>query len=245
MKRIDSVNNNYIKELAKLKIKKYRDIEKMFLIEGYHLINEAKNNLVEVLIVDEKDYIEGVNNILVTKDIIKKLSFSTTPQPIIGVCKYFENSLESNYQKVLLLDNLQDPGNVGTLIRCALGFGIDLVVLSKESVDIYNDKLLRASQGSVFKIKIIQEDLVKVIPTLKERNIKVYGTSLKNGINLGSVEVSDSFGLVLGNEGNGVSEDILKITDKNIFIEMDRKLESLNVGVAGAIVMHHFYMKNI
>lgn len=245
MKRIDSVNNSYIKDLAKLKIKKYRDLEKKFLIEGYHLINEARANLIEVLIVDEKDYIEGVNNILVTKDIIKKLSFSTTPQPIIGVCKCFDSDVEKfNHQKILLLDNLQDPGNIGTLIRCSLGFGIDLVVLSNECVDIYNDKLLRASQGAVFKVKIIQEDLIKVINDLKKRNIKVYGTSLKNGVNLGSIETSSSYALVLGNEGNGVREEILNITNENIFIEMDKKLESLNVGVSGAIIMHYFYMKS-
>lgn len=244
MRQIDSVNNGYIKELAKLKLKKYRDLERKFLIEGYHLVNEAKNNLIEVLITKREDKISGVNNILVSEEIIKKLSSSTTPQPIIGVCKYFDYENLKNEKRILLLDNLQDPGNIGTLIRCALGFGIDAIVLSNESVDIYNDKLLRASQGAIFKVKTIQGNLLSIIEELKKRKIRVYGTSLKDGHNLGSVKVLDSFALVLGNEGNGVSEEVLKSTNENIFIEMDRKLESLNVGVAGAIIMHYFYMMN-
>lgn len=243
MKRIDSINNNYIKELAKLKIKKYRDIEKKFLIEGYHLIEEAKGNLIEVLIVEEKDKVEGVNNILVTKDIIKRLAFSDSPQMIIGVCNYFNIEDSYNCNRVLLLDNLQDPGNIGTLIRSSLGFGIDLVVLSNNSVDLYNDKLIRSSQGAIFKVKVIQKDIKDEILSLKEREIKVFGTSLKNGKNLTSFGSFNSYGLVLGNEGNGVSKEILDITDENIFIEMDRNLESLNVGVSGAIIMHYFYSK--
>lgn len=244
LKKIDSLNNNYIKELSKLKLKKYRDAEKKFLVEGYHLVEEAKDNLVEVLIVDEKDIVEGVSNILVTKEIIKKLSFSETPQMIIGVCKYLSYNENENFNKVLLLDGLQDPGNIGTLIRSALGFGIDLVVLSNDSVDLYNDKLIRSSQGALFKVKAVQKDIKKMISLLKKHNIKVFGTSLKNGKNLTSYEKMSSYGLILGNEGNGVKKDILSITDENIFIEMNQELESLNVAISGAIIMHYFYSKH-
>ena len=244
LKKIDSLNNNYIKELSKLKLKKYRDTEKKFLVEGYHLVEEAKDNLVEVLIVDEKDIVEGVSNILVTKEIIKKLSFSETPQMIIGVCKYLSYNENENFNKVLLLDDLQDPGNIGTLIRSALGFGIDLVVLSNDSVDLYNDKLIRSSQGALFKVKTVQKDIKEMISLLKKHNIKVFGTSLKNGKNLTSYEKMSSYGLILGNEGNGVKKDILSITDENIFIEMNQELESLNVAISGAIIMHYFYSKH-
>lgn len=244
LKKIDSLNNNYIKELSKLKLKKYRDAEKKFLVEGYHLVEEAKDNLVEVLIVDEKDIVEGVSNILVTKEIIKKLSFSETPQMIIGVCKYLSYNENENFNKVLLLDGLQDPGNIGTLIRSALGFGIDLVVLSNDSVDLYNDKLIRSSQGALFKVKTVQKDIKEMISLLKKHNIKIFGTSLKNGKNLTSYEKMSSYGLILGNEGNGVKKDILSITDENIFIEMNQELESLNVAISGAIIMHYFYSKH-
>jgi len=101
MRKIESVNNEYVKELTKLKNKKYRDAKKMFLVEGYHLVNEAKEKLVEVLIVDEKDKIEGIENILVNKEIIKKISTTDSPQPIIGICKYFEES-NNDYGKKML-----------------------------------------------------------------------------------------------------------------------------------------------
>lgn len=243
MKKITSVNNELIKELSKLKQKKYRDIERRFIVEGYHLVNEAKDYLNLVLICDEVDEVKGVENILVTPYIIKKLSTTSSPQNIIGVCSYFDNKNIKYFGKILLLDNLQDPGNVGTLIRSSLGFGIDLVVLSCDSVDLYNDKLIRSTQGAIFKVKVIEEDLKKAITSIKNNNIKVFGTSLQNGVELSKFDKVDNYALVLGNEGNGVSEEILALCDKNIFIEIDRSLESLNVSISGAIIMHYFYVK--
>lgn len=241
MRKIESVNNEYVKELAKLKNKKYRDAKKMFLVEGYHLVNEAKEKLVEVLIVDEKDKIEGIENILVNKEIIKKISTTDSPQPIIGICKYFEESNNDYGKKIVVLDDLQDPGNVGTIIRSALGFGVDSVVLSNNSVDIYNEKVIRATQGAIFKVKVFRENIINTIEKVKNEGIKVYGTALENGNNLNSFEKINQYCLVLGNEGNGVSKEILDICDKNIFIEMNKELESLNVAIAGAIIMHYFY----
>mgnify|MGYP003289921791 CR=1 FL=1 len=241
MKEISSVNNDFIKNICKLKQKKYRDEERKFIVEGYHLVEEAKEYLKLVLITDIKDKVEGVENILVTKDVINKISQTQTPQNIVGICSYFDNSNIEYNGRILLLDDLQDPGNIGTLIRSSLGFGIDLIVLSKNSVDIYNDKLIRSTQGAIFKVKIIEEDLFKVINEIKNNNIKVFGTSLKDGTNLNSFEKINKYALVLGNEGNGVRQEVLDVCDKNIFIEMDRKLESLNVGVSGSIIMHYFY----
>lgn len=240
MKVITSINNPLIKDLTKLKQKKYRDIEKRFLVEGYHLVNEAKKYLDLVLITNEKDLISGVENILVNEEIIKKLSFTTTPQNIIGVCHYFEDDRVVG-DKVLILDNLQDPGNIGTLIRSSLGFNMSSVILSNDSVDIYNDKLIRSTQGAIFQINVVCCDIKVVIDELKKKGIKVYGTSLSNGKPLGKFEKVEKYAIVLGNEGNGVREEILKMCDDNIFIEMDRRLESLNVAISGAIIMHYFY----
>ena len=240
MKVITSINNPFIKDLTKLKQKKYRDIEKRFLVEGYHLVNEAKKYLDLVLITNEKDLINGVENILVNEEIIKKLSFTTTPQNIIGLCHYFEEDRVVG-DKVLILDNLQDPGNIGTLIRSSLGFNMSSVILSNDSVDIYNDKLIRSTQGAIFKTNVICCDIKVVIDELKKKGIKVYGTSLSNGKPLGKFEKVEKYAIVLGNEGNGVREEILKMCDDNIFIEMDRRLESLNVAISGAIIMHYFY----
>ena len=241
MKEITSVNNELIKELAKLKQKKYRDLKREFLIEGYHLVKEAKEHLKMVLICDESDEVKGVTNILVTNEIIKKLSLTETPQKIIGVCDYLDEVDIDNAKRIVILDNLQDPGNIGTIIRSSLGFKIDLVVLSSESVDLYNDKLIRSTQGAIFKVGVISCDIKKAITKIKARKIKVYGTSLKDGKPLREFNKSNSYAIVLGNEGNGVREEILSQCDENIFIEMDRKLESLNVGVSAGIIMHYFY----
>lgn len=241
MKEITSINNELIKELSKLKQKKYRDLRKEFLVEGYHLVEEAKDHLKMVLICDKKDEVKGVTNILVTKEIIKKLSLTEAPQSIIGLCDYFGEAKIEGAKRIIVLDDLQDPGNVGTIIRSSLGFKIDLVIMSKGSVDLYNDKVIRSTQGAIFKVKVIEKDLKEALKEIKQEGIKVFGTSLKNGEPLEGFGKIESYAIVLGNEGNGVSEEILNLCDRNIFIEMDRDLESLNVGVSAGIIMHHFY----
>lgn len=242
MKKITSINNEFIKELNKLHEKKERDKRQQFIIEGFHLIQEAKRYLDLVLIVDEKDEVAGVENILVTKEIITKLSFTKTPQNIIGICHYFdENQLMG--ERFLILDNVQDPGNLGTLVRSALGFNIDQVIMSIDSVDMYNDKFIRATQGAVFKMRMIKRDLIEAILDLKERNVLIIGTSLKASIDLDSLSSTNKYALVLGNEANGVSDDILKLVDTSVKIRTNSLLESLNVGVAGGIILYYLDKK--
>ncbi|MFA5764970.1 MAG: RNA methyltransferase [Bacilli bacterium] len=242
MKKITSITNEYIKELGKLHEKKYRDQEKKFIIEGYHLIKEAKDVLETVLIVDEKDEVGGVDNILVTEEIINKVAFTKTPQKIIGICHYFpDHQLTGN--KFLLLDHLQDPGNVGTLVRSAVGFNIDMIVFSEDSVDLYNDKFIRATQGALFKTNIITGKLEKIITKLKEQNVKVLGTSLESSNDLKVIAGEKAYAILLGNEANGVRKELLQTTDVNVKIAINPRLESLNVGVAGGIIMHYLTLK--
>ena len=118
---------------------------------------------------------------------------------------------------------------------------VDNLLLYHCSVDIYNEKVIRATQGAVFKVKVFRENIIDTIEKVKNKGINVYGTALENGSNLNSFERVDQYCLVLGNEGNGVSKEILDVCDKNIFIEMNKELESLNVAIAGAIIMHYFY----
>lgn len=244
MKVINSINNEHIKELAKLNIKKYREQQKLFLIEGYHLVEMAKKYLVEILVTNEKDipkWFDESKVCLVNDKIIEKLSSTKTPEMIIGVCKYMNES--KNYgDKILLLDNLQDPGNIGTLIRSSLAFDIDTIILGNKSVDIYNDKLIRSTQGAIFKINIVSRDLKEVINELKKDKVYVIGTSLKRAIPLNDVGKMNRYAILLGNEGNGVSEELLRMTDINVMIPMNKKIDSLNVGVAGGIIM--FYLNN-
>lgn len=240
MKRIDSINNPYVKELAKLHQKKYRDETRQFLIEGYHLVEEAHRakQLKQVLIIDEKDALTDCDNIIVSRPIIERLSSTETPQNILGVCNYFpERDITGN--RFLLLDDIQDPGNLGTLVRSCLGFGIDMVILSENSVDLYNDKFVRSTQGTAFGIPIVKRNLRDAIILLKSLQIPVLGTSLLNGIPLKQLAKYDQYALILGNEGNGISQEVLELTDINIRIETSPKLESLNVSVAGSIIMYY------
>jgi len=241
MKEITSLNNEYIKFLTKLKDKKVRAIEKKFIIEGYHLVAEAykANILKEILITEDINDYENVSKIKVTETIIKKLSTTVNPQNILGICEItLENKIKGN--KILLLDNISDPGNLGTLIRSSLGFGIDTIVLSKDCVDLYNEKTIRASQGALFKINIVIDDLKTTINQLKEKGIKVFGTSLDSSQFLQKIEKPTKYAILLGNEANGVKKELLSKTDENIKIEIDEKLESLNVAVAGSIILYYF-----
>ncbi len=237
---ITSCNNELIKEISKLNEKKYRDLKKMFIIEGYHLVEMAKDRLVYVFYTDLKDIpvLDNVNYYKVNDAIIKKLSNTMNPQGIVGVCKIMDDN--NIYQdKVLCLDNLQDPGNIGTLLRTCVAFGFNDIVLNNECCDIYNDKVIRSSQGAIFNINIHKQDLINVINTLRNNNYCIYGTSLVNGISLDKISFNDKVCIILGNEGNGISKDILNITDKNIYIEINN-IESLNVGVAGGIILNEY-----
>lgn len=240
MKVITSFVNPYIKELSKLKQKKYRDLNQLFLIEGYHLVHEAKlaKCLKTVLIVNENDRMEDVENIVVTREIICKLSQTQNPQNIIGVCSLSnDNHLKGN--RFLLLDDVSDPGNLGTLIRSALGFNIDQMILGVNCVDLYNDKVIRATQGAFFKMSIIQMPLEDAILKLKKDDVYIIGTSLKNAKSLDELPKLTRYAIILGNEALGVKEELLQLTDVNVKIKMNEKLESLNVAIAGSIIMYY------
>lgn len=240
MVEITSLSNSVIKDVAKLNEKKNRIINKQFLVEGYHLVNEAKlvNALNTVLITKKEDYISGVKNILVTEDIIKKISSTVSPQGIIGVCDVLEKDFFGD--RFLILDNIQDPGNMGTLIRSALGFNIDTIIVSSDSVDIYNDKVIRSTQGAIFNMNIVVGDIAGYIDLLKKMGVTIFGTSLDSSIYLNDVNIVSKYAIILGNEANGIKKEILDKTDLNIKIKINEKLESLNVAIAGAVIMNHF-----
>lgn len=241
MKEITSLNNEYIKYLCKLKEKKARTVEKKFIIEGYHLVNEAykANILKEILLTEDTNDYTDIAKIKVTQAIIKKISTTVNPQNIIGICDItFKKEIKGT--KILLLDNINDPGNLGTLIRSSLGFGIETIVLSNDCVDLFNEKVIRASQGAIFKMNIIIDDLKQVITKLKKQGIKVFGTSLNSSQFLKKIDKTSKYAILLGNEANGVKEELLQLTDQNIKIEINNELESLNVAVAGSILMYYF-----
>ncbi len=227
---ITSLENEKIKYLVKLKTSKYRKKEQRFIVEGAHLVDEARKNnlLIEAYSINEREGYIGV-----TKSVMDKIANTDTTVTEIGLCKMIEKNELSN--KILILDGIQDPGNLGALMRSSKAFGFDTIVLGDGSVDIYNDKVIRSSQGAIFKLNFIKANLLDFIPTLKDYDI--YGTNVINGIDLKEVKINDKMAIVLGNEGNGISKEVNLLLNKNIYIPI-YDTESLNVSVAGGIIMY-------
>lgn len=234
---ITSTTNQFVKDLMKLKQKKYQD--EYYLIEGYHLIEEAlKYNLVECILSTEF-YDCDVPFHLVNDVIINKLAFTKTSQPIIGKCKKQSHVINYSATRTLILDDVQDPGNLGTLIRSALSFGYEQVIISNHSVDVYNDKVLRSCQGANFRIPIIYEDIKQVIGMLQNNDVQVIASALEGGKDIEKIIPYDKLAIVVGNEGNGMKQEHIDLCDDIGYIPIV-ELDSLNVGVAGGIMMHYF-----
>lgn len=231
-----SINNENIKNIKKLNTKKYRDEQRMFLVEGDHLVEEAiKHNKLETLIITEKyNGINFKNKIIVNEKVMKYLSSLDTPKEIMGICK--KNNCSNIGKKVIALDGVQDPGNLGTIIRSANAFNIDTILISKDTVDPYNSKVVRASQGMILNTNIIECNLSETLETLSD--YKIYGTSVVNGENIKNIVNPEKFVIVMGNEGNGVSECVKKECNDFIYIPMNQNCESLNVAVAASILMY-------
>jgi len=243
MEIITSLTNNKIKNLSKLNQKKYRDEENIFLVEGYHLVEEAykSNNLIEILKTEDFDCDIKIKTTIVTYDIIKKLSHTENPQKIIGVVNKIKEQPIGN--KVLIVDELQDPGNLGTIIRSSVAFGIDTVILSENTVDLYNDKVIRSSEGMLFKINIIKKNTSEIIKELKQNNYQIFGTRVTNGQNIKDISIPPKYAFIVGNEGNGVRKEVLDLCDKYIYIPISKECESLNVAIATSIILYELGVK--
>ncbi len=231
-----STDNKYIKHIKKLNQKKYRDEYNEFLIEGEHLVLEAyKHRLLKELILEEgTNFKLDVNTNYVSSNVLKYISELDNPSKIIGICsKLKEKDIEN---KIVILDGIQDPGNLGTIIRSSVAFNIDTIVLSKDCVDLYNSKVIRATQGMIFNINIIERDIKEFISGLN--GYKVYGTKVNGGKSLKLLEKVEKFAIIMGNEGQGVKSDILDMCSDYIYIDMNKSCESLNVGVATSIILY-------
>ena len=235
---ISSINNEYIKEISKLNEKKYRDKLNKYLIEGLHLVTEAlKYDIIDTIIIREDfSYETSIKHIIVSSEVMKKLSDNPSIPKIMAVVNKKESTIKGN--KILLLDRLQDPGNLGTIIRSAVAFNFDTIILSNDTVDLYNSKVLRSTQGMLFNINISRQDLTNVINELKNNNYTIYGTKVDNGYDVKEINNINKFALIIGNEGTGISDNILKQCDKYLYIKMNNNCESLNAGVAASILMY-------
>ena len=235
---ITSINNEYIKEISKLNEKKYRDKSNKYLIEGLHLVTEAlKYDIIDTIIIREDfSYETNIKHIIVSNEVMKKLSDNPSIPKIMAVVNKKESAISGN--KILLLDRLQDPGNLGTIILSAVAFNFDTIILSNDTVDLYNSKVLRSTQGMLFNINILRQDLTNVINELKNNNYTIYGTKVDNGYDVKEINNINKFALIIGNEGTGISDNILKQCDKYLYIKMNNNCESLNAGVAASILMY-------
>lgn len=236
-----SVDNKKIKSLRKLHLKKYRDETKMFLVEGEHLVNEAlKNNMIEeIFILDSVISHYDVEVSLITSEVLNFISELDTPQPIIGLCKMKKNEQVTG-NVILALDRIQDPGNLGTIIRSAVAFNISTILLGTGSVDEYNSKVVRGSQGMIFNINIINCDLNSKLSDLINDEYKIYGTKVTGGKKIEKLKKTDKSVIIMGNEGEGMSKELENLCSEFIYIPMNDICESLNVGVASSIIMYEF-----
>jgi len=246
---ITSRDNQTIKEIIKLKDKKYRD--KSFIVEGIKQVDEAikENASIEKIVFSEnfldKEKYSNFEIIEVSEKLFNEMTDTITPQGILAVVSKKEN-MEIDYSKdfILILDNIQDPGNLGTIIRTADSCNLGQIVVSKDTVDSYSPKVIRSTMGSSFRINVIEKDLKEAIEEIKSHGYKVIVTSLQTDKSIYDVDYSKT-AIIIGNEANGVREDLLNKADLKVKIPMLGKTESLNASVAASIMMYEYIRRKI
>ena len=250
---ITSKENELVKHIRKLRDKKYRDEAGEFIVEGTKMIEEAvrENAKIKMIVVCEelnqnplrKEILYKIAKekiIYVNDKIFKVLTDVTTPQGILAVIeKSKDNEIDFSKDLFLVLDNIQDPGNMGTILRTADSVLLTQIIVPKGNADCYNPKVVRSTMGAIFRVKVIEvENLAKTIKEMKKHKIQILATDLATDETIYDVSYKKS-AIVIGNEGNGVSKEVLELADKKIKIPMPGKTESLNAAVATGIILYH------
>lgn len=253
---ITSKDNEIIKNIKKLKEKKYRDERNEFIIEGTKIIEEAieeKANIKRVVVCEDlaenlsKELLYKIAKfdvIYVPEKIFKFITDVNNPQGILAVVEK-NSGAEIDYKAdfFLILDNIQDPGNMGTILRTADSINLKQIIVASETADCYNPKVVRSTMGAIFRVNVIQADLIKVIKEMRKHKIKVLATDLNTNDSIYDVDYKRT-AVVIGNEANGVSKEVLEASDQRIKIPMRGKTESLNAGVATGIILYEA-MRNL
>lgn len=238
IKEITSAQNNKIKYAVSLKLAKYRKEHNEFLAEGKKSLELAlKAGVVKEIFTTTKlpDIRNDIVQYLVNESLLKKLSSTQNPEGIVFVCFMQERNIK-RLNKVIYLDHVSDPGNMGTIIRTALAFNYDAVFVSEGSCDIYNEKVIAASKGAIFCIPVQNKKLKDL---KNDKNSIIVSALAENAKELSMVIVKEPFVLVLGNEAHGVSQEALDLADYIVKIDI-ANIDSLNVSVAAGIMMHYF-----
>ena len=259
MNIISSKDNEIIKRIRKLKEKKHRDLENSYIIEGIKLIKEAiaeKTVIKQIVMCEEfsDDEIDKEtmfelarhNLIYVTKSVFNIITDVKTPQGIIAVVEKKKNE-DANYKEdiIIALDDIQDPGNLGTILRTVDSANLKQVIVSKNTVDVYNPKVVRSTMGAIFRINIVEADNLKdELENAKEHGYKIMVTALDAKKNIYDADYNKTV-IVIGNEANGVSKEIKDMADEKVIIPMLGKTESLNASVAGAIMIYEYVRRKL
>lgn len=232
-----SLSKNKNKLIRSLSQKKYRDREGLFVVEGDKIVEEVLRNhrdSIDCIVSTHELHYNGIDCFLVSDQEMKQLTAFKTPSKILAVVRkpIFENQLDG---LVVVLDDIQDPGNLGTIIRTSEWFGVKTIVCSKNTVDCFNPKVIQSSMGAIFRINIRYENLVEILPTKKH----VYGALLE-GNSIYNTELNEDSFLIIGNEGNGISEEIKAFITTPVKIPQFGSSESLNAAIACGIFLSHF-----
>ncbi|MDL4840631.1 TrmH family RNA methyltransferase [Aquibacillus rhizosphaerae] len=241
---ITSVQNNKVKQWNKLKLRKERKKSNAFLIEGYHLVQEAcKSNWeVQEIVIQEgielPEWITVSNITIVSDHVFNAISTTKTPQGIAAVVE-MKQAEWGDFSKLLLIDTVQDPGNLGTIVRTADAARFDGVILGDGTVDLYNEKVIRATQGSLFHLPIFERNLKATVEDLKHKDFSIWASTLEGAETYHTMEVPKKIALIVGNEGSGIDEALIDQANNKVHIPIYGKAESLNVSVATGILIYY------
>lgn len=256
MQVITSKDNELVKNIKKLKEKKYRDLNNQFIVEGIKIVGEAieENADIEYIVVCEDCINDGSLDkkllyeiakykcIYVTEKIFATLTDVTNPQGILAVINRNNvyNNIDYNEELIIVLDGIQDPGNLGTILRTVDSANLKQIIVSKDTADSYNPKVVRSTMGGIFRVNIVKSDnLVETLKQLQNKGFEVVVTSLDTTTNIYNIHYNKKV-IVIGNEANGVSQEVQNIADKKVIIPMLGKTESLNAGVAAGIMIYEY-----
>ena len=261
MQQITSKENKLIKHIIKLKEKKYRKEYNEYIIEGAKIVQEAIQEKVKIkqIIISEnaintdlilnhlKEELQKINYIKVPSNIFKLISEVEKPQGVLAIIEKEkqEENIDVNQDIILALDDLQDPGNLGTIIRTADSVGLKQILISKGTTEAYNPKVIRSTMGAIFRVKIIEcENLKETLKKLQKNNFKIMVTDLNTDKSIYDIKLQKKV-IIIGNEANGVSEEVKNIADTRVIIPMFGKTESLNASIATGVILYEYVRQKL
>ena len=260
MQVITSKDNDIIKEIKKLKDKKFRDKEKKFIVEGIKMVEEAiiENAKISEIVVCEECIKSGIINkdllyeidkncIYVSERVFKTITDVNNPQGILAVIEKKNEEAKISFDEdiIIVLDGIQDPGNLGTILRTLDSINLKQIILSEKTTDPYSPKVVRSTMGAIYRVNIIRsENIVDTLKNMKKHKFEIVATSLQTNESIYDLNYKNKV-IVIGNEANGVSQEILELASKKVKIPMLGKTESLNVAVATGVILYEYVRRKL